>query len=173
MDGLKDKGEKRAVNEYFPNQGRSMGASLHRRNPGQMPTGAGGGHQKTERATPGDDPWVGTVVHSRECKHRQDVCKATIWLSREHLTIEFGDEARSQFAVQYQPDEKHLCDIKEPHHFETSYRSPQLDLWQQGEVEWHLVRRLPDYDRNRPKGCLTHTQSVGKRCSSTLTRNED
>ncbi len=71
--------------------------------------------------------------------------KATIWLSKEHLTVEYGDEPLSQYAVQYQPDEKHLRDIKEPHHFETRYRSSQLWLWQQGEVEWHMVRRLPDY----------------------------
>jgi len=71
--------------------------------------------------------------------------KATIWLSKEHLTVEYGDEPLSQYAVQYQPDEKHLRNIKEPYHFETRYRSSQLWLWQQGEVEWHMVRRLPDY----------------------------
>ncbi len=59
--------------------------------------------------------------------------------------MEFGDEPLSQYAVQYQPDEKHLRNILEPRHFETRYRTPQLDLWQSGEVEWHLVKRLPDY----------------------------
>jgi len=47
--------------------------------------------------------------------------KATLWLSKEHLTIEFGDEPLSQFAVQYQPDGKHLRAITEAHHFETRY----------------------------------------------------
>jgi hypothetical protein len=60
-----------------------------------------------------------------------------IWLSREHLTIEFGDEPLSQFAVQYQSDEKHLRDIVDPRRFETRFRSSQLDLWQESEVEWH------------------------------------
>jgi transposase InsO family protein len=71
--------------------------------------------------------------------------KTSVWLSKEHLTVEFGEEPLSQYAVEYQPDEKHLRDIREPRHFETSYRTPQLSLWQNGEVEWHLVRRLPDY----------------------------
>jgi hypothetical protein len=71
--------------------------------------------------------------------------KTAIWLSKEHLTVEFGDEPLSQYSVQYQPDEKHLRNIVEPRHFETRYRSSQLDLWRYGEVEWHLVRRLPDY----------------------------
>jgi putative transposase len=75
--------------------------------------------------------------------------KASIWLSKEHLTVEFGDEPLSQYAVKYQPDEKHLRDIVEPRRFETRYRSPQLELWQSGEVEWHLVRRLADYAPRR------------------------
>lgn len=75
----------------------------------------------------------------------------TIWLSKEHLTVEYGDEPLSQYAVQYQPDEKYLRTILEPHHFETRYRSTQLDLWQPGEVEWHLVKRLPDYAPRRKR----------------------
>ena len=71
--------------------------------------------------------------------------KTTIWLSKEHLTGEYGDEPLSQYAVQYQADEKQVRTITEPHHFETRYRSPQLELWQRNEVEWHLVKRLPDY----------------------------
>jgi hypothetical protein len=71
--------------------------------------------------------------------------KANLWHSKEHLTVEFGDEPLSQYAVQYQPDEKHVRDIREPHRFETRYRSPQLDLWQSDAVEWYLVKRMPDY----------------------------
>jgi hypothetical protein len=42
--------------------------------------------------------------------------------------------------------------IGEPHRFETRFRSPQLDLWQKGEVDWYLVKRLPDYaPRQRKK----------------------
>ena len=71
--------------------------------------------------------------------------QTNVWLSKEHITVEYGDEPLSHYAVQYQPDEKHLCDIREPHHFETRYRTPQLDLWRSDAVEWHLVKRLPDY----------------------------
>ncbi len=83
--------------------------------------------------------------------------KTTIWLSKEHLTVEFGDEPLSQYAVQYQPDEKHVRNIREPSHFETRYRSPQLDLWQHGEVEWRLVRRLPDYSPRQKKKSVAGT----------------
>ena len=69
--------------------------------------------------------------------------KANVWLSKEHLTVEYGDEPLSQYAVQYQPDDKHLRDIREPRHFATRYRTPQFDLWQTDAVEWHLVKRMP------------------------------
>lgn len=71
--------------------------------------------------------------------------QTNVWLSKEHITVEYGDEPLTHYAVQYQPDEKHLRDIREPHHFETRYRTPQLDLWRSDAVEWHLVKRLPDY----------------------------
>lgn len=71
--------------------------------------------------------------------------QANVWLSKEHLTVEYGDEPLAQYAVQYQPDDKHLRAIGEPHRFETNYRTPQLDLWHSEAVEWHLVTRLPDY----------------------------
>jgi hypothetical protein len=59
------------------------------------------------------------------------------------LTIEFANTPLSQFQVSYQPDKKHFRQITDPRRFETQYRSPQLDLWEAGAVEWQLVRRLP------------------------------
>jgi len=70
---------------------------------------------------------------------------ATLWLYGETLTLEFTNTPLSQFTVSYQPDKKHFRQITEPRLFETQYRSPQLDLWDSGAVEWRLVRRLPEY----------------------------
>ncbi|GHO70166.1 hypothetical protein KSC_090580 [Ktedonobacter sp. SOSP1-52] len=41
-------------------------------------------------------------------------------------------------------DKKHVRNIREPSLVETRYRTPQLDLGQPHEVEWHPVKRLPD-----------------------------
>jgi hypothetical protein len=35
--------------------------------------------------------------------------------------------------------------VTDPHRVETQYRSPQRELWVPGTVEWHLVRRVPNY----------------------------
>jgi len=71
--------------------------------------------------------------------------RAAVWLYKETLTVEFAEEPLSQFAVAYQPDRKHLRDVTRPQRFETRYHSPQLALWAEGEVEWRLVIRRPDY----------------------------
>jgi transposase len=71
--------------------------------------------------------------------------RAAVWLFKETLTVEFAEESLSQFAVQYQPDRKHLREVTRPQRFETRYRSPQLALWAEGEVEWRLVIRRPGY----------------------------
>ncbi len=71
--------------------------------------------------------------------------QATLWLYGETLTLEFANTPLSQFTVSYQPDKQHFRQVSDPHRFETQYRSPQLELWGQEAVAWHLVQRLPDY----------------------------
>jgi hypothetical protein len=51
----------------------------------------------------------------------------------------------SQFTVVYQPDKHHFRQVTAPHLFETHSQSPQLEFWRRDAVEWHAVRRLPDY----------------------------
>jgi putative transposase len=83
--------------------------------------------------------------------------RATLWLYNETLTVEFANTPLSQFRVSYQPDKKHLRQITEPHHFETQYRSPQRELWDSGTVEWHLVRRLPEYTVRQHRATTTRS----------------
>lgn len=58
-----------AVNDYPPDQGGSLGASIHWWDTGEVSNGACGCHQKEEGATPGDDTWVGPLVQRGECEH--------------------------------------------------------------------------------------------------------
>jgi len=78
--------------------------------------------------------------------------RAAVWLYKETLTIEFAEEPLSQFAVAYQPDKRHFRQITDPRRFETRFQSRQQPLWPEGEIEWHLVRRLAEYARRRRPG---------------------
>ena len=80
---------------------------------------------------------------------------AAVWLYGETLTIEFADEALSQYRVRYQPGRRQLREVGEPRLFETPFHSPQLPLWELGDQDWLKVIRRPPYaprseQRDRP-----------------------
>jgi putative transposase len=75
--------------------------------------------------------------------------RVAVWLYEENLTVEFGEEPLAQYEVEYEPDHRHFKQMKNTRLLDTQYRSPQLELWARGEVEWHLVRREPVYERRQ------------------------
>ena len=77
--------------------------------------------------------------------------QVAVWLSGESLTVAFADEPLAQYAVTYQPDQRHLAQVTEQQLFETPYRSPQLPLWDGRADDWLTVIRLPPYAPRRPQ----------------------
>jgi hypothetical protein len=75
--------------------------------------------------------------------------QTVLWLSGDTLTLEYANAPLSHYSVDYQPDKKHFRQIKDPRHFETPYRSPQLPLFSRKTIEWHPAQRLPDYAPRR------------------------
>ena len=74
---------------------------------------------------------------------------AAVWLYGETLTIEFADEALSQYRVHYHPDRRRIRDAGDPQLFETPFRSPQLPLWDLGEQDWLKVVKQAPYAPRR------------------------
>ena len=68
---------------------------------------------------------------------------AAVWRYKEQLTVESNETLLVQYAVSYQPDQKHFRLVADPRVYETQYRSPQLPLWQFGDDEWLKILRLP------------------------------
>jgi hypothetical protein len=76
---------------------------------------------------------------------------ASVWLMKETLTIAFQDDPLARYGVTTQADGHTLKEVGEAQPILTSYRSPQLPLWQPEVVEWHKVRKLSPYARrSRP-----------------------
>jgi transposase InsO family protein len=71
--------------------------------------------------------------------------QAAIWLYQETLTIEFKAQPLSEYNFEYEDDQHRLKTVRPIRYYETFYKSPQLNLWPQGEVEWRMVRQLPAY----------------------------
>jgi len=91
-------------------------------------------------------PSCGRVHHWRlYCERGLATEHAAVWLSGETLTIEFADEALSQYRVHYDPDRRRLSEAGDPQLFETPFRSPRLPLWELGDQDWLKVNRQPSY----------------------------
>jgi hypothetical protein len=55
---------------------------------------------------------------------------------------------------------KHLLRVGNPRLFDHPYQSPQLPLWEPGEVEWFVILRTdPPVRRRRPRGRLMLLQA--------------
>jgi putative transposase len=75
--------------------------------------------------------------------------KTRIDIFQDVLTLEYRDSHLSRYAVEWQPDDKHLARVGKPHLYDHPYRSPQLPLWKPGEVEWFVILRTKSPARRK------------------------
>lgn len=73
-------------------------------------------------------------------------------LNSEVLTVEFNNTPLTQFQVSYQLDKKRFREVEFGQRFEMQYCSMQTSLWEEEEVKWLKVRRLPEYAALAPTG---------------------
>ncbi len=76
----------------------------------------------------------------------------SVWVYEGTLKIEYQTTALSLYSITFQPDHKHILDVKNPRRIETHFRSPQLDLWQLSETKWLLALRQPEQKRGKRRG---------------------
>ena len=79
--------------------------------------------------------------------------KTQVNIFQDLLTLEYEEQPLSRYSVEWQPDNTHLLRVGNPRLYEHPYHTPQLHLWEMGEVEWHvIIRREPTgrhYKRKR------------------------
>jgi transposase InsO family protein len=79
--------------------------------------------------------------------------KTLIDIFQDVLTLEYGEQPLARYSVEWQPDDKHLLRVGNPRLFDHPYQSPQLPLWEPGEVEWFVIIRTdPPARRRRRRG---------------------
>ncbi len=67
--------------------------------------------------------------------------KTQINIFQDILTLEYSDAPLSRYSVEWQPDDKHLLRVGNPRLYDHPYQSPQIPLWEPGEVEWPVILR--------------------------------
>lgn len=76
-------------------------------------------------------------------------CETLISIFQDTLTLEYGDYPLSKYSVEWQPDDHHLRRVGNPRIYQHPYQSPQLPLWPEEEVEWHVIIRVDAKARRR------------------------
>lgn len=76
---------------------------------------------------------------------------ASISLLHDTLTLEYAGESLSRYSVEFQPDQKRFLRVGTPQLYEHHYRSPQLPLWEPGEVKWEVIIACPPYHPRRKR----------------------
>lgn len=72
---------------------------------------------------------------------------------QDMLTLEYGEQPLSRYSVEWQPDDHHLLRVGNPRLYDHPYQSPQLPLWEKGEVEWYVIIRTdPPVRRRQSRG---------------------
>jgi hypothetical protein len=78
--------------------------------------------------------------------------KTLVNIFQDTLTLEYGEFPLSRYSVEWQPDDRHLLRVGNPRLYDHPYQSPQMALWQVGEVEWHVIIRTdPKARRHKRK----------------------
>ena len=79
--------------------------------------------------------------------------KMLVNIFQDTLTLEYGEYPLSRYSVEWQPDDTHLLRVGNLRLYDHPYSSPQLPLWEPGEVEWHVILRCdPPAGRRKQKG---------------------
>jgi hypothetical protein len=79
--------------------------------------------------------------------------KTLINIFQDVLKLEYGEHPLSRYSVEWQPDDRHLLRVGNPRLYDHPYESPQLPLWEPGEVEWYVIMRTdPPMRRRKGKG---------------------
>ncbi len=65
--------------------------------------------------------------------------KVLINIFQDTLALEYGEHPLAKYAVEFQPDDKHLLRVGNPRLYDHPYQSPQLELWPRDAVEWFVI----------------------------------
>lgn len=72
--------------------------------------------------------------------------RVSVWLYDGRLSIAYQDAMLSTYAYRYDRATRRLAAVDKPTILRTAYASPQLELWELDDEQWHKVTRRP-YER--------------------------
>jgi transposase InsO family protein len=84
--------------------------------------------------------------------------RVSIWVYDERLRVEYDQTLLAQYAVQYDRRRKRIAQVSDPVVYPTAYDSPQMELFELDDAQWHKIRERPYQRRSRRTVCEDATQ---------------
>lgn len=79
--------------------------------------------------------------------------RVSVWLYDGRLQLAYQDTILAQYTYRAERRARRLQAVESPQHYPTRYASPQLELWELDDEQWHKILPRP-YDR-RPRRIVT------------------
>lgn len=77
--------------------------------------------------------------------------RVSVWVDDGNLRVEYAQTLLAQDTVQYDRRQRRMRSIRSPILHPTAYASPQLELVELDETQWHNVSPRPDTRRTKKK----------------------
>jgi putative transposase len=71
--------------------------------------------------------------------------KTLVNIFQDILTLEYEEQPLTRYSVEWAPDDRHFSRVGNPRQYDHDFQSPQLELWEPGEIEWFVVMRARPY----------------------------
>ena len=78
--------------------------------------------------------------------------RVAIWIYQNRLHIEHQQTLLARYSCRLDRKKKQLRSVMQPKLYQTAYDSPQLELIELDETQWHKVRQRPLFSRRQPQG---------------------
>ena len=78
--------------------------------------------------------------------------RVAIWIYQDRLHIEHQQTLLARYSCHLDHKTKQLKAVNRPKLYQTQYASPQLELIELDETQWHKVRPRPFFSRRQPQG---------------------
>ncbi len=81
-----------------------------------------------------------------------------VWLYEGRLQIAYQDALVARYTAQYDRRRKRLRAVHKPVLYHTAYATPQLELWDLDDAQWHKVMERPMQRRQHRRTAAWTTQ---------------
>jgi hypothetical protein len=87
--------------------------------------------------------------------------EVSVWVYENTLKVEHQATTLSLYSIRMDTEQRQITEVKQAHHLETHFRSPQLDLWRLSDTEWLLALRRPEsVVRKKPSKAVVLTEQL-------------